>query len=872
VPGKGPEEKKMHPIPIPTGIRLAGAGLWFLVSTMALFAQVPQQDAIEAARALLIANHGQWSGAAAFRIQRGAASAWLEQDGLTIDLRRAEPMDRTVVTADGPGTMEPATYATARARLSFVGARSTMPVGEERHPARAHFLLGNNPAAWRQDVPMFRSARWSAPWPGIDVRAHGHAEGLLEFDLELSAGVDPRDAVFQWEGIEKIEREENGALRLHTASGPLLQSAPVAWQVECDGTKCPIVVAVEMLESSRFRFRVDGARKDLPLVIDPVLSYHGGPGSEAAHGVARDPAGRIVVAGFTNSAPASGFDVLVSCFACTGPTPLLVWTTTLGGSLDERAFDVDADIAGFITLAGATSSSNFPVMNALQPVFGGGARDGFVVQLDQNGTLTPATYATYHGNTGDDWFCRVEVDQQLRATVAGYSDSTTLPIVNAFQPVNAGLRDAYVVRFAPFGTAYVYATWLGGSNQEGFLSSPFNLDSRVQGLDVDDAGRVLVSGITYSGNFPVTPTATQPTLVGGADAYATILDPGQPPPSQLVWSTYLGGASGEGAGAARFGPGGTVVVAGYTYSSNFPYITPGAFQTTFVGPSSPTAFNDAFLAFFDPGQPPATQLTYGTFFGGASTTANVHFDGVISLVVDGHGHATAAGFCCGNAPWPSHVGALQPVHGGLRDGFVVRLRPLGTGANDLTYATFLGGGNDETIHDVTPEPCGGIALGGGSFSPSIPGVGGALTGPQDMIVGTMEVLPVGVTRGPGCSAYCAGGPSLGTVVLEVDRQPAAGATFAFLIGGAPPASFGLMGLNFGPPGPGVPFAGALVCVALAPPPVVLLVASDPLGAAGPIPLSVPVGWGIPLGIHAQAVWLTPAACALPFTSSATLML
>ncbi|HEU4418808.1 MAG TPA: hypothetical protein VFT55_07695, partial [Planctomycetota bacterium] len=811
-----------------------------------------------------------WSAAAGFRIERGGASAWLEQDGLTIDLRRAEPMDAAAAATDGPGAMEPAAYTTARARLSFVGARSTLPAGEDRHPARAHFALGNDPAAWRHDVPMFRSARWSTPWPGIDVRAHAHAEGLLEFDLELSAGVDPRAAVLQWEGIEKVDRQEDGALRIHTAAGELLQSAPVAWQVESDGTKLPVAVTVEMLEGNRFRFRADAARQGLPLVIDPVLCYHGGAGNEAAHGVARDAAGRVVVAGFTNTAPASGFDVLVSCFDFTPPIPLLVWTTTLGGSLDERAFDIDADAAGFFTLAGATSSTNFPVMNALQPAFGGGARDGFVVQLDQSGALTSTTYGTYYGGAGDDWFCRVEMDQQLQATVAGYSDSTNLPAVNAFQPNNAGLRDAFVVRFASFGTSCVYSTYLGGGLHEGFLSNPFTLDSRLLGLDVDAAGRVLLTGYATSANFPVTPNAWQPNLSGGADAFVTILDPNQQPGNQLVYSTYLGGASVDGGMAARFGPRDTVVVGGFTYSPNFP-ITPGAFQTTFVGPAN---FNDAFLVYLDvnPLTPPAAQLTYGTFFGGMSTPASIHYDCVVSLAVDGRGHATAVGFCGCNAPWPTHCGAFQPTHGGQRDGFVVRLRPLGTGADDVTFATFLGGALDDHIQDVELEPDGGIALGAGTFSANIPGPLGGLNGPQDMLVGTMEVLPVGVTRGPGSSAYCAGGPSLGTVMLEVDRQPAAGATFAFLVGGGPPGTVGLLGLNFGPPGPGVPLAGALVCVALAPPPVALFVACNPLGAAPPIPLSVPLGWGIPLGIHAQALLLAPAPCALPFTSSATLVL
>ena len=64
-----------------------------------------------------------------------------------------------------------------------------------------------------------------------------------------------------------------------------------------------------------------GARADLPILIDPVLTYRGGTNDDAANAVARDAQGLVYVAGRTFASPTSGRDVLVSCidFSFTPP-------------------------------------------------------------------------------------------------------------------------------------------------------------------------------------------------------------------------------------------------------------------------------------------------------------------------------------------------------------------------------------------------------------------------------------------------------------------------------------------------------------------------------------------------------------------------
>ncbi len=818
-----------------------------------------------------VANHGQWPRDAAFRIQGSGATASLTDAGLRFDLVQTETSEPPA--GDGAGLPCQTVRASASVGLLFVDASPVEPRGEERRPGLAHFFAGSDPSAWRTQVPMHGAVRWHEPWPGIDVRTQSHPDGLLEFLLEVAVGVDPRCAVLRWEGVDGFEVLPDGALLLHTAAGAIRQSAPVAWQPGPGGKHIPVPVVVERLDGTSFRFRAEPPRADLPLVIDPVLVYHGGTGDDAATGVGRAPSGQILACGSTTSPPSGGGrDVFVSCFDfALPPASQLVWTTTLSGTLDDRAFDVDVDAAGFVTVVGGTMSNNFPVTpGSVQSTFGGGLLDGFVTQLTPAGVLAPGvSHSTYYGGADSDWCCRVETDAALQATVVGFSESPGLPAVSAVQPVFAGSRDFIVLRLAPFGSAIVVATYLGTSGYEGFPAMPvnaatqFTLDLRELGLDVDAGGRVLIAGRTSSGSYPTVNAMQGPLTL--PDAVVTILDPSLPPASQCVYSTYLNGSRSDGATAARFGPGSTVVVAGYTYSALFTSAAapPGAFQPAFVGPSN---YNDGFVVFLDTSLSGPAQRTYLTYLGGQGPTpTSLHFDACYGLTVDGRGHATVCGFVCGQTPWPSHLGPAQPVHGGQRDGFVLRLRPAGGGASDVTSATFVGGSANDVLVDLDPEPAGGAAIAGWTFSTTMSPWGGALAGPSDALVGTMDLLHTQVARGGCDSAYCAGAANSTTVLLEVDRQPAAGLPFDLLVGEVPPQSLGVIGFGTGQTSP-VPLPGGWVCISS--PAIVLTLVSGTTGTTS-LTLGVPAGFSSPIGLHAQVIWLPPA-CALPFTSSATL--
>ena len=55
------------------------------------------------------------------------------------------------------------------------------------------------------------------------------------------------------------------------------------------------------------------------------------------------------------------------------------------------------------------------------------------------------------------------VDATGSVDVAGVTESSDLPVVNAAQPARSGSRDMFVAKMGPGGGPWLYLTYLGGS-------------------------------------------------------------------------------------------------------------------------------------------------------------------------------------------------------------------------------------------------------------------------------------------------------------------------------------------------------------------------------------------------------------------------
>lgn len=280
--------------------------------------------------------------------------------------------------------------------------------------------------------------------------------------------------------------------------------------------------------ANAFQTSQRGQQNAFALKLNPTSAtllystYLGGSSYDAATAIAIDSAGDAFVTGYTRSSnfpTVSPFQAsnrgqqsaFVAELAATGKT--LVYSSYLGGSggtmlTPELGAGIAVDSSGAAYVAGVTSSSDFPVVSASQPTFGGSV-DAFVAKVHPGGS--GLAYSTYLGGSGRDWGAAIAVDSSGQAFVCGYTSSEDFPSASAVQGANAGLFDAFVTQLSPAG-ALVSSTYLGGSS----------IDS-ANGVTIDSTGAGVVAGHTMSPDFPLA-APVQSINKSGFSAFVAKLD------------------------------------------------------------------------------------------------------------------------------------------------------------------------------------------------------------------------------------------------------------------------------------------------------------------------------------------------------------
>src|SRR5690606_31311386 len=140
-------------------------------------------------------------------------------------------------------------------------------------------------------------------YSGIDVVYYGN-QSRLEYDFVVSPEADPEKIAIRFDGPEKLRVNAQGDLILSVGNHEIAQPRPVMYQ-ELGGSRRTIEGEYRFLDARTIGFFIGDYDKNLPLVIDPVLSfstYYGGSGMDAARAVVVGANGAIYVAGETLSA------------------------------------------------------------------------------------------------------------------------------------------------------------------------------------------------------------------------------------------------------------------------------------------------------------------------------------------------------------------------------------------------------------------------------------------------------------------------------------------------------------------------------------------------------------------------------------------
>jgi hypothetical protein len=400
-------------------------------------------------------------------------------------------------------------------------------------------------------------------------------------------------------------------------------------------------------------------------------TYLGGSGNTGATGIAVDSSGDAYVTGhtfagnfpttsgaFQTTSAASSTDYVAFVSKLNPAGTSLVYSTFLGGSgngsgTGDTANGIAVDSSNNAYVAGLTYSANFPVTSGAFQTTNQAAANaisgGFVTKLNAAGTaLDYSTFLSGSGSGHDgigDVAYAIAVDTSGDAYVTGSTGSSNFPTkTGAYLTTNPAAAKtqtaAFVAKLNPAGTALLYSTFLGGSE-----------NASGSAIAVNASGDAYVAGYAMFTDFPVTTGAFQTTNNASAEsttnAFVAELNATG---TGLVYSTWLGGSgaainadvhSGDSADAIAVDASGDAYVTGTAFSTNFP-VSSGAVQ-----PNNEAAGANASNAFVTELNPTGAALVYSSYLGGSGypygNRGYYHGDDAMGLALDSSNNVYVAG-------------------------------------------------------------------------------------------------------------------------------------------------------------------------------------------------------------------------------------
>jgi uncharacterized protein YfaP (DUF2135 family) len=374
----------------------------------------------------------------------------------------------------------------------------------------------------------------------------------------------------------------------------------------------------------------------------------GGPGFDAANGIASDGAGNTFVTGSfeggadfgTNSLTAADADSFSDIFvARLDASGSFVWARGFGaGAVSDSGNAIAVDSAGNVLVAGSSALATF----GASPVLGAGRI--LLAKLDASGNPLWARLAGVAGfngvldagtGVGTDAAGNVYLAGNFEGPTATFGGGATVTLANR------GVSDGFLAIHNSAGALQRVAQ-IGGSGSD-----------RVNALVVDAAGNAHVGG-QFSGTLALGATgALVPAAVanltssGQTDGFVAKFDA----TGGLLWGQSGGGASADAVRGLALGPNGTVHATGF-------FAGAAAFGSNTLASSGGTL--DIFTARYTS----AGLLTFAQPSGGD----DLNGDYGNGIAVDPSGNSFVAGQFSGTTT----LGPNQAASGGGGDVFVAR--------------------------------------------------------------------------------------------------------------------------------------------------------------------------------------------------------
>ena len=489
--------------------------------------------------------------------------------------------------------------------------------------------------------------------------------------------------------------------------------------------------------------------RSTPFISKSTTTYLGGSNNESAYAIAIDKHNNIIVAGKTNSDFFDGFNLRQpknqfnqNCFVLkiSASTSSDNFYFELAGSERETCREIALDSEDNIYLTGETQSSDLPVTTAKNF---GGEWDAFLIKLSNTGTLL---YASYLGGSLTDYGHGLAVKSIDEVYVAGETWSPDFPTTsNAFMSnciqhtscdmdkdkskANAFLTHVDTSQPAIFQSRY--STYLGGNNQD-----------KAHDLAIDHHGHLHIVGETRSSDFPLyfTQKINEPnkrnqlrdSLNGTYDGFLTIIAPEKHSDESLIMSTYIGGSHNDAVLSVTTDLVGTSYISGETWSDDFP-VSDNAFSSSCANGAAACnpmgnikSHTDAFVSVIShgnmdsyfpaviPNSSAEVNVLYSSLFGGKnSDVAQNIFIKEDSIYVAGT--TFSADFPVTNNAIRSACNKSVNCENNS-DGFIIKIDLKKDNIASLTYGSYLGGDNMDSVFSLAQNNNNSIFLTGETYS------------------------------------------------------------------------------------------------------------------------------------------------------------
>lgn len=392
----------------------------------------------------------------------------------------------------------------------------------------------------------------------------------------------------------------------------------------------------------------------------------GTSGNDYPQGVAVDSQGNPYIMGSASSSdfptvnpfqasPSGGGDGFLTKVSADGSA--LLYSTYMGGSNWDYPITIAVDSFGQASIAGYTSSLDYPVQNAFQPTVSTNQYNyqfSFVSKFSASGSsLIFSTYLSgtqsscYYGCNPYSEINGIAVDPNGNVYVTGQTDTLDFPVSSGAylttnpSNTNSWNNTGFIASLTPSG-ALNYSTYFGGTNY-----------TYIYGIAVDANGSAYVTGqAPADGSFPITSTSIcDPSASNCNSAFVAKL---LPDGSGLVYSTFLGPNNGTQGQRIKVDANGNAFVLGYFGNQSYSFTNP--IETS----------NNSGGVLIDEIDPNGATELFSTFLGGSegASLADLALDSSSSIYVTGSTNSE---------DFPVLQSAFQSQNGGQDDVFISKI-------------------------------------------------------------------------------------------------------------------------------------------------------------------------------------------------------